>query len=59
MQVGTTYTEWRKQVTGIRQCRVQNDKPEIRWDFNIQSQASTGQPTQHSDQKQEQDMDDN
>lgn len=42
------YSEQHKQFPGIRQCRilaenypVQNDKPEIQWDFNIQSQANT------------------
>lgn len=50
------YSEQHKQVPGICQCRilaenypVQNDKPEIQWDFNIQSQAI---PTQHSDHRQ-------
>lgn len=47
------YSEQHKQLPGIRQCRnVQNDKPEIRWDFNIQSQASTSKPNQHSDHRQ-------
>lgn len=42
------YSEWRKQLTGICQCWVQNDKPEIRWDFDLgyssHKQAQANQP---------------
>lgn len=41
----------------LLKTKVQNDKAEIRWDVNIQAQASINKPTQHSDHRQEQNID--